>query len=720
MGIEKLVDKGSGIQCENSMIPLAQCLEQYDDEKPDDLLYYIGSALRQLGMNHAANIFLSRINVKRCSLRLEPYMIQFEKGIVGFYTFSKESGQRANNDILWSEDLLSIPERILDSVSSNQFYYWTCLPRIGSYRINPVQRIPLEKPSPSCTTDLYYHDFNPCIFTYKDKLWLNIRSANYDLATYKSRELDKIVRTKNMLYELKSSTKMNDNLINNALVLNIHGTYLNDDSAIVQGIEDLRLFEWQNALYGIGNVCDYAETVNRPQVMLFRFPCLSTLSSSSSLVENDDEWKIPFGTKIEKNWSPVIGFPRETESILYIVYSVLPDLILLGFDTASGTIKTVDKYETIAKKKPNNISWPRGSGCYFRFTFDGVDGFLGIIHEVQWRSEKRQYIHRFVWFDNNVSRIVLSERFFIHEKQTPIEYVLGWTSDIMNSDAIHISYGVEDEQAWVASVSKEMVCEFLSRGQVLPLTPSKPDPIVPLLLCINMDRSADRRAYIEDHLRQHNLLETYRRIRGVDGSQPKRLLEWPLNRWTQGRLRNSEQHQNTMTTALVFSHVRAIEEFFSATTAPHALIIEDDADFIGLRESRYNLKDIIASAPTGWELLHLSSLLPMNYYDVERVYKDGGLSYQPIVIGSTTLAYVISRSGAEKILRWFYSIPAPKITVSDVDIYVHVPKESAWMVVPPIVLPRKNNDSLIHSDHIPYQTRCQKNITKTFYAEVLP
>ncbi|NBN98926.1 MAG: hypothetical protein EBV19_06755 [Flavobacteriia bacterium] len=708
--IEQILNDAKSFDSPELQKALYLCISHENDR---DNLFLLSTTLRRLGLKESALMFAKAAKVTN---KVKQYMIDFEIGIGGFYSPTmKKHGLDANNRILMSDDS-RIPKAIINRVLHNQLFYWTPLPAIQRIKIDPLKKFILENPMDT-SKEQYYTDFNPCIFIYGGKIFVNIRSSNYALKTYRSRETHGVVYTKNTTYSIVHEKDGEEE--NNSQVIEISTNYPADPTAIIRGTEDLRLFEWRSHLYGIANVCDYSETVNRPQVIMFRFP---SLLNGVSTIENDRYWKIPYGRHVEKNWSPIVGFHKETDQVLYLIYNILPEFIIIGVDIETNKVVEEIKHDIPNLNKPDSISWPRGSGCFHPFSICDKNGYMGIVHEVIFtgnEAKPRQYIHRFVWFDEKVTELFLTDRVFICDQCSPIEYVLGWCFDISDSNVLHVSYGVQDEEAWIVSYSTLSVIESIVNGQhfnlsqleMIPVKPTVVDSKLPIL-CINMDTSVERRDYIENHLRDHGLIECYTRVSAVDGNDPKLIDTWPLNRWVSRKMIDSDIHQNKKTTALVFSHVKAIEQFYRDTTLPeYAMIIEDDADFDILIKSPFSLSDVIKNAPKRWEIIHLSALLPTVFYNDS----SEPFHFQKLVIGSTTLAYLISREGARKIMKWFYTYPPPHVTVSDVDIFSQISGENGWMITPPIILPRKSNDSIIHPEHIPYQQKCQQDIMKRFY-----
>jgi len=105
----------------------------------------------------------------------------------------------------------------------------------------------------------------------------------------------------------------------------------------------------------------------------------------------------------------------------------------------------------------------RGSSQLIAFD----DGWLALVHEVQWRTyEKQQFNqHRFVWFDGMNTLRRVSRPFFFHKKGVEVAAGLAWHPD---GERLLISYGVGDGEARIATVSAREVRDLLEDAEHLP------------------------------------------------------------------------------------------------------------------------------------------------------------------------------------------------------------------------------------------------------------
>jgi hypothetical protein len=90
--------------------------------------------------------------------------------------------------------------------------------------------------------------------------------------------------------------------------------------------------------------------------------------------------------------------------------------------------------------------------------FDG--GWLALVHEVLGGASEKQrvYHHRFVWFDAASTLQRVSRPFFFRKKGIEFAAGLAWHPD---GKRLLISYGVDDGEAWIATVVASEVLAVL-------------------------------------------------------------------------------------------------------------------------------------------------------------------------------------------------------------------------------------------------------------------
>ena len=95
--------------------------------------------------------------------------------------------------------------------------------------------------------------------------------------------------------------------------------------------------------------------------------------------------------------------------------------------------------------------------------FDG--GWLALVHEAGLRDKQRHYRHRFVWFDEATKLRGVSRPFFFAKRGVEFAAGLAWHPD---GKRLVVTYGVEDSEAWIATVDADDVRCVLEDAERLP------------------------------------------------------------------------------------------------------------------------------------------------------------------------------------------------------------------------------------------------------------
>jgi glycosyltransferase involved in cell wall biosynthesis len=195
---------------------------------------------------------------------------------------------------------------------------------------------------------------------------------------------------------------------------------------LVTGLEDMRLFYHHG--FWMATACIREQVASgTPQQVLCQL---------------DDGWEITEwkalsdGTTCEKNWMPI---PDEE---LHYAYRLDTIRAGDGMSAKVGLPLAVD-----------NIS---GGSPLIRFK----NGWLAIVHEaIDPGDYRRNYIHRWAWFNEDHTLRRLSLPFHFHDRQ--IEFAAGLAMHPNGEDLV-ISYGVRDCEARIARVAAIEVSAMLS------------------------------------------------------------------------------------------------------------------------------------------------------------------------------------------------------------------------------------------------------------------
>jgi hypothetical protein len=349
----------------------------------------------------------------------------------------KDRGHAACNWLALSRE---VPDAQRDLARSNLFFYIEpAAALMPSFAARQVDFTPPEG----------YRAMNPSVARRGDEVVLVQRTVNYELTdgAYHTPK-DAPIHTRNFLLRL------NDELqIQSAAEILPPVDFSAPSHQLVTGIEDLRLFAWRDSLWCCGTVRELTPEGWCEQI-LARID--NRLPGQCGLTD----WRLlhPPGPRLhEKNWMPRVAGVR-----LQFIYLCDPTRIM------------DDQARTIVETQPT-IAAEQFSGGSQAIAFD--DGWLALVHEARARppSAQRYYQHRFVWFDEANALRRVSRAFFFHHKDG-VEFAAGlaWHPD---GKRLLVSYGVDDKEAWIATVDAEEVRDLLEEVDRLPfgLPPAEVD-----------------------------------------------------------------------------------------------------------------------------------------------------------------------------------------------------------------------------------------------------
>jgi hypothetical protein len=321
------------------------------------------------------------------------------------------------------------PARSRDLARWNIFFYLKSAGEImPSFTARPVGFVPPDG----------YHSSNPSVTRVGNEIILIQRAVNFTLTaegTYRTPN-DAPVHTRNFLLRLDKE-----------LAIQSSSEILPPaDMPIpafreVQGFEDARLFSWRNSLWCIACVRELTPEGWCDQV-------LARIDDSEPSGLRLTNWRVlhPQGPRQnEKNWMPkVIG------EALRFIYKCDPARI-------------VDEEARTVVETTSSIAADDFRGGTQSIVFDG--GWLALIHEVSEREKLRYYQHRFVWFDSSSQLRRVSLPFFFMRKG--VEFAAGLARH-PDGRGLLISFGVGDNEAWIATVGAGDVRRLLDDAAQLP------------------------------------------------------------------------------------------------------------------------------------------------------------------------------------------------------------------------------------------------------------
>lgn len=410
-------------------------------------LHALANMYRKMGKNNAGYMFAKeglKIPYPKGDMLfiangVYDYDLKYELSICAFYVSGKKlDGFLASNELILSR---SAPHHIKTSNMNNLQYYIEPLPNVDKIGIS-VNLPYLFEDDPFKGT---YSPMNPSVIKVKDGYLMNVRTVNYkqENGIYTYLDGSGRIYTRNILvkYDRRLMKQWETEIVDS-----VAGDF---QPSGVSGLEDLRIFMWNDQLYALAST---RLTFDTPQIALVTINLDVKGKKSTARVSRKQLLIGPDGEdSCQKNWMPYVS-----NNHLYILYSHDPFTRLhytgISTDTHNPdeTFKgfTVDVSQRV--QLPINMSSFRGSGSPIQYK----DGWISIIHEVLFCG-KRIYVHRFVVYDRLLTTVKgLSLPFYFFSKG--IEYVCGFTIDHSDKNFL-ISMGVNDAEAYLVKISTETV-----------------------------------------------------------------------------------------------------------------------------------------------------------------------------------------------------------------------------------------------------------------------
>ena len=293
---------------------------------------------------------------------------------------------------------------------------------------------------------------NPSIYLDGNNILVNLRHVNYTLyhseykkfqheygpLQYLHPENDRNLRTWNFICQLDTDL----NIMHTTVV----DTATHDVEPIWEfvGLEDARLFRWNQTLYLCGVRRD---TTTHGEGRME----LSEISIDSNLIKETSRARLPTtgtnDTYCEKNWMPVLDQPYH-----YVKWTNPTEVV--RYDPDAGTTTTVHlDPNTYIPGLPDF----RGGSQVIPYG----DLYLAVIHEVDlFKSETGEkdaaYTHRFIVWDRNWNLLKYTDAFSF--MKADIEFCCGAT--FLGEDLL-VSFGYQDNCAFILKIPRATLEEFL-------------------------------------------------------------------------------------------------------------------------------------------------------------------------------------------------------------------------------------------------------------------
>lgn len=308
---------------------------------------------------------------------------------------------------------------------------------------------------------------NPSVFLHEGRLLVNIRHVNYILyhsegkrfphqwgpLVYLHPENDIALKTHNVMCELDESLNITS-ASRVDMVLDTKPTWN------FVGLEDARLFNWDDKLYLCGVRRDCYDDKGKGRMELCRIKQLENggweeVSRHPIPAPGDDS------SYCEKNWMPILDMPY------HFVKWCNPTQVV-KYNIEEGTTEVV--FEDKSERKPFPKDF-RGGSQVLKIN---ENQRMAFVHETNllrdpFGRKDGDYAHRVIIWDKDWNIIHTSKKFhfigtfFDHVTNTDynIEFVTGAT--IFNNDVL-ISFGFQDNASFILRVPLNVFTDFLIKG----------------------------------------------------------------------------------------------------------------------------------------------------------------------------------------------------------------------------------------------------------------
>tara|TARA_R110002167_G_scaffold128622_1_gene311045 strand:+ start:3471 stop:4511 length:1041 start_codon:yes stop_codon:yes gene_type:complete len=216
------------------------------------------------------------------------------------------------------------------------------------------------------------------------------------------------------------------------------------------GLEDARIFRWDNQLYICGVRRDvYDNGQGRMEL------CEVNWTEDQCIEQTRERIQHPSQNYLEKNWMPILDMPFHFLKWTNPLEIVKVNLHDKGKEKVKeGILDTISCETVISKDNFKELPWDlRGSSQVVKI--DGL--YTCITHEVNFFHHEGDfkdafYYHRFVMWDEDWNLVKISKQF--QYMGTRIEFTCGLTVD---GDDLLITFGYQDNAAFIMRWPKHLL-----------------------------------------------------------------------------------------------------------------------------------------------------------------------------------------------------------------------------------------------------------------------
>lgn len=306
--------------------------------------------------------------------------------------------------------------------------------------------------------------FNPSCLIFGDELLVLVRSSNYHIVEgqYVVPQADvpadgsmPWIKTRNLLLRYDLTT---NGLVPKGEAVQLYGPdYVSRDEIHITGLEDLRLrYDFNHGLRIVvsGTCLDTADQPTAPNGAPMARIATARLLPDAGVLTHFECLPEPFQSRYEKNWVPIESNMCSDNRPVWL-YSAWEE----------GRVATVARFGN----KPGNNAWLVGSrapsphalrhlrGRSQLIETHGGSRLIGIFGEA-FDDGRRMYDHRWVEFTSDLHPLRWSPPFRLGP-QRGVEFVAGLQR---RHGTFIVSYGLRDEEAWLATLPAASVEATLS------------------------------------------------------------------------------------------------------------------------------------------------------------------------------------------------------------------------------------------------------------------
>jgi tetratricopeptide (TPR) repeat protein len=278
---------------------------------------------------------------------------------------------------------------------------------------------------------------NPSICFALDQIRCVVRTVNYQIVNgrYVTPDGDGVIRTRNFLLELDRDLKTT------------RSVEMADKASVprtnypIHGFEDARLFAWKDKWWASATVCDFTEDGRREIAML-------DIAKDGAVV-HAEALRGVWSAHVQKNWMPLVD-----GDVAKFIYAVSPSTIF----------KLIDGTEPDRRHAIECSSMTLGHGR-LRGGSQAVrmdEGWIFIVHDVAFPGSGRLYLHRFVFMNEQLQPISMSDPFYF--ERLGIEFCAGLA---LIDDKLVASYAVNDGAARLGIFDLKAVRQSLRKDFVI-------------------------------------------------------------------------------------------------------------------------------------------------------------------------------------------------------------------------------------------------------------